>query len=131
MPGEQKISRPLSPHLTIYRPQFTSVLSILHRITGVGLVISLILVIGWFAALSFGIHAFVEINLFFKSYVIQLILVASLWALWYHTCTGIRHLIWDMGFCLDPEWINPSAYIVLFCSLAFTFLTLFLGWFSS
>ena len=124
MPGEPKISRPLSPHLTIYRPQFTSVLSILHRITGVGLVISLILVIGWFAALSFGIDAFVEINFFFKSYVIQLILVASLWALWYHFCTGLRHLYWDMGYGYELKSVTISGWAAVVCSFLFTFLTL-------
>ena len=128
MPGRVKVDRPLSPHLTIYRPQFTSALSIMHRITGVGLVLSLLLIIIWFVALSLGSEMFNFIEIIFSSIFIRVILASSVWALWYHTCTGIRHLIWDFGYGLEAEWITPSAYLVLFCSLLLTFITLYVGW---
>ena len=128
MTGRVKVDRPLSPHLTIYRPQFTSVLSIMHRITGVGLVLSLLLIIIWFVALSLGSEIFTFIEIIFNSIFIRVILASSVWALWYHTCTGVRHLIWDLGFGLEVEWIAPSAYLVLFCSLLLTFITLYVGW---
>lgn len=124
-----KIDRPLSPHLTIYRPQFTSVLSIMHRITGVGLVFSLFLIILWFCALSLGPDTFNLIEVIFNSIFVRTILGLSIWAIWYHTCTGIRHLIWDLGYGLEVEWITPSAYLVLICSILFTFITLYVGWF--
>ena len=128
MTGRAKVDRPLSPHLTIYRPQFTSVLSIMHRITGVGLVLSLLLIIIWFVALSLGSEIFTFIEIIFNSIFIRVILASSVWALWYHTCTGVRHLIWDLGYGLEVEWITPSAYLVLFCSLLLTFITLYVGW---
>jgi len=128
MTGRIKVDRPLSPHLTIYRPQFTSVLSIMHRITGVGLVLSLLLIIIWFVALSLGSEIFTFIEIIFNSIFIRVILASSVWALWYHTCTGVRHLIWDLGYGLEVEWITPSAYLVLFCSLLLTFITLYVGW---
>ena len=127
MSVQLKRNRPLSPHLTIYKPQFTSVLSILHRITGLGLLVSLILLTIWFLALRFGTHWFGVINTLFDSLLIQMILAISVWALWYHTFTGIRHLIWDMGYFLEPKWITPSAYFVLLSSLMFTMITIYLG----
>ena len=129
MTGRAKVDRPLSPHLTIYRPQFTSVLSIMHRITGVGLAFSLLLIIIWFFALSLGPETFAFMEIIFNSIFTRLILASSIWALWYHTCTGIRHLIWDLGYGLDVEWITPSAYLVLFCSILLTLITLYVGWF--
>ena len=127
MTGRAKVDRPLSPHLTIYRPQLTSVLSIMHRITGVGLVISLSLIVMWFVALALGPEIFGYMEIIFKSIFLRIILAFSIGALWYHTFTGIRHLIWDMGYGLEVEWITPSAYLVLFCSVLFTLLTLYAG----
>lgn len=123
-----KSNRPLSPHLTIYRPQFTSVLSIMHRLTGIGLIASIALIIIWFSALAIGPGAFSFVENLFNLIVIRLLLISSVWALWYHTLTGIRHLIWDLGYGLDVGWIEPSAYIVLFSSICLTMITLYLGW---
>ena len=128
MTGPAKLNRPLSPHLMIYKPQMTSVLSILHRITGIGLVIGLMLVIIWFSALSSGAEYFAMIDTLYTSLTVRLLLAGSVWALWYHTFTGVRHLIWDFGYGLNPKWINPSAYMVLIGSLFFTMGTFFLGW---
>ena len=128
MVDRSKDNRPLSPHLTIYKPQFTSVLSIMHRITGIGLMLSVILVITWFVALSIGAGAFALIDNFFNLILIRLILLSSVWALCYHTCTGIRHLIWDLGYGLEVKWIAPSAYVVLLASLCLFIFTLYLCW---
>lgn len=121
-------NRPLSPHLTVYRPQFTSILSILHRITGLALIFSVILIIIWFIAVALGPYYFTLADSFFGFSFIRLMLACSIWAIWYHTCTGIRHLIWDLGYCLEEEWINPSAYVVIFSSCLLTTLTLYIGW---
>lgn len=128
MTGRAKVNRPLSPHLTIYKPQFTSVLSILHRITGIGLVLSLGLLLIWFTCLSLGPTAFRPINILFDTIFIKLILALSTWALWYHTCAGIRHLIWDLGYGLEAERINLSAYLVLLASLSLTLFSFYLWW---
>lgn len=128
MTGPSKVNRPLSPHLMIYKPQMTSVLSILHRITGIGLVLGLILLIFWFSALSLGPEPFGKIDAFYASVTVRILLAGSVWALWYHTFAGLRHLIWDFGYGLNPKWINPSAYMVLAGSLFFTIGTLSLSW---
>ena len=128
MKDSLNVNRPLSPHLTIYRPQLTSVLSILHRITGLGLILSLLLVVVWFIALSLGPGYYISIETFFESIIVRVVLGSSVWALWYHTCTGIRHLVWDAGYGLEEEWIAPSAYVIIFFSLALTLITLYLYW---
>ena len=128
MTSRIKSNRPLSPHLTIYKPQFTSVLSIMHRLTGIGLIASITLIIIWFSALAIGPGAFSFVEILFNLIVIRLLLIFSIWALWYHTLTGIRHLIWDLGYGLDVGWIQPSAYIVLSSSICLTMITLYLGW---
>lgn len=128
MPVPTKANRPLSPHLTIYRPQLTSVLSILHRITGIGLIVSIILMISWFVGLSLGPLQLNFIENIFNSIFIQLVLVVSVWSLWYHTCTGVRHLIWDLGYGLEIKSIGSSSLFVLVGSLLLTAVTLYLGW---
>ena len=117
-------NRPLSPHLTVYKPQITSVLSIFHRITGAGLTVSTVLVVFWLASLAMGEFTFKSFNIFLNNPLIILVLVCSLWALWYHFCTGLRHLYWDMGYgyrfkvCYNQRMGSSGLLIVL------TFLTL-------
>ena len=120
--------RPLSPHLTIYRPQFTSVLSILHRITGIALLLAVILIVIWFGAVALGPYYFNLIERVFDHILVRLILVSATWAIWYHTCTGVRHLIWDAGYLLEIKWINPTAYVILFSSFFLTALTVYISW---
>ena len=128
MTSPTKVERPLSPHLSIYKPQLTSVLSILHRITGIALIFSLFLVIFWFVTLSLGTTQFDFTKKLFDTIFIRAILSASVWALWYHTCTGIRHLIWDFGYGLEVESITSSSLIILTSSSILTLVTLYLGW---
>ena len=128
MIDSNQANRPLSPHLTIYRPQFTSVLSILHRITGVALILTVILIIVWFVALSLGPYFFNIIDTLFDFAGIRLVLICSVWATWYHTCTGVRHLIWDAGYCIELKWIDPSAYLVIISSCLLSAFTIYLGW---
>ena len=93
--------RPLSPHLTIYRPQLNSITSILNRITGNALLVGAGLVIWWLVAAATGPAAFAIANRAITSVLGNLVMIGSLWALWYHTLGGVRHLIWDMGLGLD------------------------------
>ena len=116
--------RPLSPHLTVYKPQITSVLSILHRITGAGLAVSTVLVVFWLASLAIGEVAFKGFNNFLNNPFIIIVLVSSLWALWYHFCTGLRHLYWDMGYGYDLKSVTISGWMAVIFSFVLTFLTL-------
>ena len=128
MIDSNQANRPLSPHLTIYRPQFTSVLSILHRITGIALLFAVVLIVIWFVAIAMGPFYFNLVDSIFDSVLVRLVLVSAVWATWYHTCTGIRHLIWDAGYLLEARRINPSAYFVLFSSFLLTALTVCISW---
>ena len=117
-------NRPLSPHLTVYKPQITSVLSIFHRITGAGLAVSTLLVVFWLASLAIGEVAFKLFNNFLNNPFIIIVLVSSLWALWYHFCTGLRHLYWDMGYGYDLKSVTISGWVAVISSFVLTFLTL-------
>ena len=117
--------RPLSPHLQIYRPQLTSVLSITHRLTGfaLSLVILLSPAILYFLTLSKDSHTLV-MNLFQNGFV-KLVLFLAIFGLSYHLCNGIRHLAWDAGYGLDLDSSYKSGYAVVVTSLGITFLIIF------
>ena len=117
-------NRPLSPHLTVYKPQITSVLSIFHRITGAGLTVSTVLVVFWLASLAMGEVTFEGYNNFLNNSLTIVVLVCSLWALWYHFCTGLRHLYWDMGYGYDLKSVTISGWVAVIFSFVLTFLTL-------
>ena len=117
-------NRPLSPHLTVYKPQITSVLSIFHRITGAGLSVGTVLVVVWLASVAAGENAFNSFNNFLKNPLILLILIASLWALWYHFCTGLRHLYWDMGYGYNLRSVTISGWVAVSGSFLLTLLTI-------
>ena len=114
--------RPLSPHLQIYRPQLTSVLSITHRLTGfaLSLVILLSPTILYFLTLSKDSHTLV-MNVFQNSFI-KLVLFLAIFGLSYHLCNGIRHLAWDAGYGLDLDSSYKSGYAVVAASLGITFL---------
>ena len=116
--------RPLSPHLTVYKPQITSVLSIFHRITGAGLAVSTTLVVFWLVSIAMGKSTFIGFNNFLNNSIVTIVLVSSLWALWYHFCTGLRHLYWDMGYGYDLKSVAISGWAAVACSFLLTFLTL-------
>ncbi|MEM1344753.1 MAG: succinate dehydrogenase, cytochrome b556 subunit [Pseudomonadota bacterium] len=113
-------NRPLSPHLTIYKPQYTSVLSILHRVTGCALTLGAMLVVWWFLAAATGPEAFALADGVLTSWFGILVLVGSAWALMYHTANGIRHLAWDMGFGFNLDNARRSGYAVVAASFAAT-----------
>ena len=114
--------RPLSPHLQIYRPQLTSVLSITHRLTGFALsfVILLSPAILYFLTISKESHALV-MNVFQNGFV-KFVLFLAIFGLSYHLCNGIRHLAWDAGYGLDLDSSYKSGYAVVLISLGITFL---------
>ena len=105
-------NRPLSPHLTVYRPQWTSMLSILHRVTGVALTLGAILVVWWLMAAATDEDYFEMVDGLLTSWLGHLVLLGLTWALAYHTLNGIRHLIWDMGFGFDLELVEKSGMAI-------------------
>lgn len=116
-------NRPLSPHLQIYRPQITSVTSIFTRITGNALLVAAVLVVWWFIAAAKGPEAFARADWVLTSWLGDLVLFLSLWALWYHTLAGIRHVIWDSGRGLELEMAERLGYAVIGGSVVLTILT--------
>ena len=112
--------RPLSPHLQIYKPQLTSVLSILHRITGAALAIGTLLLVWWLVAIAAGPESFAAAQEFFGSVIGQLLLLGWSWALFYHLCNGIRHLAWDIGWGFDLKSVYATGWAVVIASCALT-----------
>lgn len=116
-------NRPLSPHLQVYRPQLTSVTSIFVRITGNGLIVGALLVVWWLLAAATGPEHFATADAVLRSWFGNLVLFLSLWALWYHTLGGIRHLIWDSGRGLDLKSSYTMGYIMIGGSVLLTIFT--------
>ena len=117
-------NRPLSPHLTIYRPQLTSMTSILTRITGNALLIAALLVVWWFFAAATSPEYFALADRVLTSFVGDVILLGSVWALWYHALAGLRHLVWDSGRGLEIETAEKMGWVIIALSVGFTLITL-------
>lgn len=94
-------NRPLSPHILIYRPQMTSISSIMVRISGLGVFAVTLLVVWWLVAAASSEAAFAGIDAFLRSWFGNLVLFAASWGLWYHTLGRLRHVFWDFGYLLD------------------------------
>jgi succinate dehydrogenase / fumarate reductase cytochrome b subunit len=115
--------RPLSPHLTIYRPQLTSMTSIFTRLTGNALIVGALLIVWWFSALASGPEAYGRANWFMTSWFGDLIMFGSVASLWYHTLAGVRHLIWDSGHMLSIESAERAGQIIILVSVLLTIFT--------
>jgi succinate dehydrogenase / fumarate reductase cytochrome b subunit len=116
-------NRPLSPHLQVYRPQLTSVTSIFVRITGNGLIVGALMVVWWLLAAATGPEYFATADAVLRSWFGDIVLFLSLWALWYHTLGGIRHLVWDSGRGLDLKSSYTMGYIMIGGSVLLTIFT--------
>lgn len=110
-------SRPLSPHLQVYRPQLTSVLSISHRATGVLNFLGLGALVYWLASAAAGAEAYAAAVATLTSPLGMLLLIAVTYAFCYHLCNGIRHLLWDTGRNFEIAQIYRSGWIVVGASL--------------
>lgn len=109
--------RPISPHLSIYKPQITSVMSITHRITGVFLLLGLFVDTSWLVALSCSEESFNYVNGFMTSFIGKVIMLGFIFSIFYHLCNGIRHLFWDFGKGLDIEIATKSGIFVIAISV--------------
>lgn len=119
-------NRPLSPHLTVYRPQLTSVTSILTRITGNALIVASLLTVWWFLAAATSPEYFAIADAVITSWFGDLVMFGSLWALWYHTLAGVRHLIWDNAKMLEIETAERLGWGVIGGSVVLTIITVFI-----
>ena len=101
-------ARPLSPHLQIYRPMLSTAMSIMHRITGIGLALGMLGLVWWFSAAATSDSYFAMVQGFFYHWFGRLVLFGMSWALIHHMLGGFRHFIWDTGhgFGLkNVEWL--------------------------
>jgi succinate dehydrogenase / fumarate reductase cytochrome b subunit len=117
-------NRPLSPHLSIYRPQLNSITSIFVRITGNGLIVGALLVVWWLMAAASGAAYFATIDGLMTSVIGDIVMTLSVLALWFHALGGVRHLIWDTGRGLDVETSDKMGWAMIIGSVVLTILTL-------
>ncbi len=117
-------NRPLSPHLTIYRPQLTSISSILTRITGNALLLASLMIVWWFLAAATSPEYFAVADAVITSWLGDLVLSLSVWALWYHYFAGLRHLYFDAGKGLDVRTAETLGWIVIIGSVCTALFTL-------
>lgn len=121
-------NRPLSPHLQVYRPQMTSALSILHRITGVALAVGTLLLTYWLVAAASGPEAFATAQAVIGSFIGRLLLFGWSFALFYHLCNGIRHLVWDAGYGFEIETAERSGLAAVAASVVLTLVCWVVGY---
>ncbi len=113
-------TRPLSPHLQVYRPQITSMLSITHRATGVFLAFAALLLAYWLASAAYGPEAFNRAQEFLESWFGRLVLFAFTFSLFYHMCNGIRHLGWDALWGFELPTLRVTGVLVIIISMSLT-----------
>lgn len=121
-------NRPLSPHLQVYRFQITMLLSITHRIMGVGLVGGALLFTYWISSATYGPEAFDTAQGFLGSWFGRLVLFGMAFAAYYHLCNGIRHMVWDAGWGFDMPTLRKTGWTVIVVSVFLTFLTFTAGY---
>ena len=113
-------NRPVSPHIQIYRPQITSVLSILHRITGIVLAVGSIALALWLSFLAYDPYLFLALTGYLINFVGATFLLVWIFALIYHLCNGVRHLFWDAGIGFELPALYRSGWLVVASSLVLT-----------
>lgn len=119
-------NRPLSPHLQVYRLPLAAVTSIMTRITGHALVAGIVLIVWWLAAAVASPGAFACADWVVRSWLGFLILTGSMWALWFHLLSGIRHLFYDAGYGMEIAEAEKSSKALIAGSVVLAVLTLFI-----
>ncbi|MFI3199171.1 MAG: succinate dehydrogenase, cytochrome b556 subunit [Methylococcaceae bacterium] len=116
-------NRPVSPHLQVYRLPLTGVISILHRMTGVLLSVGLILIVYVLYAVAGGSNSYTAMQDFMRPILMQVIYWGFIYALFFHLCHGVRHIIWDAGNSFERDTLNRYAMIELGSSFVLTVIT--------
>lgn len=117
------VRRPLSPHLQVYKPQISSTLSILHRMTGIALSAGAVVLVVWLVAAATSDEAYAWVGALLGSLIGKLLLFGWTAALWYHFCAGIRHLAWDAGYGFELPRMHQTGRLVVIAALVLTVLT--------
>jgi succinate dehydrogenase / fumarate reductase cytochrome b subunit len=112
--------RPLSPHLQVYRPQLTSVLSFSHRVSGIVLGACAVMLVAWLVAAAMGPEPYLRVHEFLGSWLGRTVLFAGTFCFFLHLCGGIRHLVWDTGRGFELRTIYLSGWVVVAGSAALT-----------
>lgn len=121
-------SRPLSPHLQVYRPMYTMVLSISHRASGIFQSVGMLLLAYWLVAAASGAEAYATAARFFSHPLIRLAIAAWIVAFWYHLFAGIRHLVWDAGYGFEKRMARRSGQLIVALAVLASLFTLALAW---
>lgn len=119
-------NRPISPHLQAYKLPLTGIISITHRMTGVLLSVGLVAFVYIVSAVAGGATDYADMQAFMNVWIIKLIYWGFIYALFFHLCHGVRHLIWDAGRSFDRETLNSYALVELAASVILTLATLFM-----
>ena len=117
--------RPLSPHLQVYRPQLTSVLSIIHRLTGMALSLGSFFLLVWVGALTMGKESYHTISQWLTSPIGLFFLMGWAFCFYFHLANGIRHLFWDAGWGYGLRVVYRSGWFVVGFATLLTILTYF------
>lgn len=120
----QSDNRPLSPHLQVYRWQWTMAYSILHRGTGIALSVGALFLTWWLVALATSADQFAIVQAFFYSWIGRLFLLGWAFSLFYHLANGIRHLAWDTGWGFELKTAEATGH---FCVAVAVVLTIVAG----
>jgi succinate dehydrogenase / fumarate reductase cytochrome b subunit len=122
----KRVERPLSPHLQVYRPQMTSISSILTRITGNGVILAVVLAVWWLLAAATSEEYFELADAVVTSWFGDLVFTAALWAVWYHFLAGLRHLYYDAGKGMDIPTAERLGWACIIGSVVLTVITVLL-----
>jgi succinate dehydrogenase / fumarate reductase cytochrome b subunit len=117
MADQKPHSRPLSPHLQIYRWPVTMATSITHRATGVALSAGTLLLAWWLIAVASGPEAFATFQNLAANPIGEIVLLGFVWSLAFHLLNGIRHLAWDLGYGFDVPTANRTGILVITLSV--------------
>lgn len=117
---QERSPGPLSPHLQIYRPQLTSVLSFAHRLSGIALGLCSVALVAWLIAAAAGPGPFASLQTFMRSAGMRVLLGVGVFCFFLHLCGGIRHLFWDAGYGFELSAIYASGWAVVAASLTLT-----------
>lgn len=120
-------NRPLSPHLSIYRWQISSVLSILHRLTGIALYAGTFLLVAWLWSAAYSAPCYKAIRAFMATPPGQLMLIGWTFAFFYHLAAGIRHLWWDTGRGFAIPEVHRTGWTIVVFAFVMTFTTWWLA----
>src|SRR5690348_9393756 len=121
------VRRPLSPHMQVYTPQITSILSIMNRVTGLAISVGTLVLVWWLVAAASGPSAFATVQSFLASPIGLFVLFGWTASLFYHLFGGLRHLAWDFGYGYELPQTHAGGWAVVIATVVATVLTWIAG----